>query len=229
MNVKKYLFLLLIPFLVVGFLKITQKSADDIIIKVYEEKINEGFKEYFDEFGTDVSSENIEYAWILEDYGIDFTIYPDLGGSKILKYWDYIGNYSKDLNCSKYIGPEYIRCITMRLKAGADSETLFEDLSNVNPSSYYEMHLMTYAVALKAPSGDFVTASQIICEKFSEFYSEEEPEELCEYVRKSNLLWLCFKNDLGFRGIAYSEPKNLEEFTCYYRAYKNFKHTKFVE
>ena len=226
---KKYLLLLLIPFLTVGFLNITQMSEDDIIIKVYEDKINETFKLYFEEFGTEFSSEELEYAWILSEYGINFTIHPDPEGSKILKYWDYIGNYSKGLNCDKYSGSDYIKCITLKLKAGEDSEILFDILLGIEPSSYHEIRLMVFAFEVNGINRDFIGRLEIPCEKFSKFYSDDEPDDVCEHGRKALMLWFCFGDDSELRNVAYREPKNLGEFSCYFRTYLNFKYSKFLD
>jgi hypothetical protein len=230
---KKYVPLAL-GFLIVASLSwwFISSSSKDPILKEYERKIDRYLPMYLAEIGDSVPAEQFRPLLLLGSLGkvpgVDFTIQQPQTEDGQITYWyfheDRYDEVPELLNCSDYSGTTALRCMNTKFKAGADADSVLEEVYSVEPQTYEEIYMKLLifenARAWEIPLGKIRSEA---CNKFLQIYVAEEPENLCVARYRARLWYHCFNSGPDYERIASQEPHNVDDFACYYISYLDYK------
>jgi hypothetical protein len=228
---KNYVFIAALAVLAGGIFLFLASTQKDPTLAEYETNEEAYAPVYLPEIGDTVSSVQPRLIAFLNFSlgrvpGKDFTILPPETGEGRVNYYFYTrdcGN-AGGLNCSEYGGMTTLRCLGLRWICGTSFDELNDELREFEPDTPEEIYAKYFV--FESVVGEEMSSEEIytaVCTRFSEMSSPDEPADICEARFRAFLRHYCSGSSSDYESLAAMEPRDPEDFVCYYQSHRDYK------
>gem|GEM_PF-4902236 len=191
-------------------------SPSDSYLKTFEKKVKLHQDQYMAELGGIVHSSTTSIGGVfLLDHGITPTLVMDDTELGEFKFHVFRKEFDQLKPCEEYSPSVRVMCDFIQSLNSESKNVTYP--SYLEPKSYVDHQYLTHFA--NNFHGEKIGE---VCSGLSAFHDANPPLDICEARNYAKAFYGCFPDLTPLKQIADMNPKNLTEYLCYYRAYKDY-------